>query len=129
MYNYFILLAAGSGKRFKSSIPKQYTFYKQKQLLVHSIDKAIKSRLFKKIILVINKKPDWEAIKILIDEWNPDKFVVGHPFTLHGTRQKMTDAAERFSRQLKHLFKLPVDLIYERLSSCLLYTSQSPRDS
>ena len=52
MYNYFILLAAGSGKRFKSSIPKQYTFYKQKQLLVHSIDKAIKSRLFKKIILV-----------------------------------------------------------------------------
>ena len=56
MYNYFILLAAGSGKRFKSSIPKQYTFYKQKQLLVHSIDKAIKSHLFKKIILVINKK-------------------------------------------------------------------------
>ena len=56
MYNYFILLAAGSGKRFKSSMPKQYTFYKQKQLLVHSIDKAIKSRLFKRVILVINKR-------------------------------------------------------------------------
>ena len=68
-------------------------------------------------VLVINKKPDWEAIKILIDEWKPDKFIVGHPFTLHGTRQKMTDAAERFSRQLKHRFKLPVDLIDERLSS------------
>ena len=68
-------------------------------------------------VLVINKKPDWEAIKILIDEWKPDKFIVGHPFTLHGTRQKMTDAAERFSRQLKHRFKLPVDLIDEQLSS------------
>ena len=68
-------------------------------------------------VLVINKKPDWEAIKILIDEWKPDKFIVGHPFTLRGTRQKMTDAAERFSRQLKHRFKLPVDLIDERLSS------------
>ena len=68
-------------------------------------------------VLVINKKPDWEAIKILIDEWKPDKFNVGHPFTLHGTRQKMTDAAERFSRQLKHRFKLPVDLIDEQLSS------------
>ena len=56
MHNYFILLAAGSGKRFNSKIPKQYTFYKQKKLLVHSIDKAVKSRLFKKIILVINKK-------------------------------------------------------------------------
>ena len=68
-------------------------------------------------VLVINKKPDWEAIKILTDEWKPDKFIVGHPFTLHGTRQKMTDAAERFSRQLKHRFKLPVDLIDEQLSS------------
>ena len=68
-------------------------------------------------VLVINKQPDWEAIKILIDEWKPDKFIVGHPFTLHGTRQKMTDAAERFSRQLKHRFKLPVDLIDEQLSS------------
>ena len=68
-------------------------------------------------VLVINKKPDWEAIKILIDEWKPDKFIVGHPFTLHGTRQKMTAAAERFSRQLKHRFKLPVDLIDEQLSS------------
>ena len=68
-------------------------------------------------VLVINKQPDWEAIKILIDEWKPDKFIVGHPFTLRGTRQKMTDAAERFSRQLKHRFKLPVDLIDERLSS------------
>ena len=68
-------------------------------------------------VLVINKKPDWEAIRILIDEWKPDKFIVGHPFTLHGTRQKMTDAAERFSRQLKHRFKLPVDLIDEQLSS------------
>ena len=28
-------------------------------------------------VLVINKKPDWEAIKILIDEWNPDKFYPG----------------------------------------------------
>ena len=36
---------------------------------------------------------------------------------MHGTRQKMTDAAERFSRQLKHRFKLPVDLIDEQLSS------------
>ena len=42
MYNYFILLAAGSGKRFNSKIPKQYTFYKQKRMLVHSIDKAAK---------------------------------------------------------------------------------------
>ncbi len=52
---YFIVLAAGKGKRFKSKIPKQFVLYKNKMVISHSIDKAIESKLFKKIILVINK--------------------------------------------------------------------------
>ncbi len=68
-------------------------------------------------IPVINKKPDWGKIKTLVDEWTPDKFVVGHPFTLDGNRQAMTNAAERFSRQLEHRYKLSVELISEQLSS------------
>ena len=40
-------------------------------------------------IIVRNKKPDWDAIGKLISEWKPDKFVVGHPFTLEGARQKL----------------------------------------
>ena len=55
MNNYFIILAAGKGKRFRSKTPKQYIIYNGKPILQHSIDKAIKSKLFKKIILVINK--------------------------------------------------------------------------
>jgi 2-C-methyl-D-erythritol 4-phosphate cytidylyltransferase / 2-C-methyl-D-erythritol 2,4-cyclodiphosphate synthase len=54
MNNYFIILAAGSGKRFKSSKPKQYTLYKNKVLYEHSIEKSINSKLFKKIILVVD---------------------------------------------------------------------------
>ena len=54
MNNYFIILAAGSGKRFTSKKPKQYFFYKNKQLFEHSIEKAINSKLFKKIVLVID---------------------------------------------------------------------------
>ena len=68
-------------------------------------------------IPVINKKPNREMINSLIVEWEPDKFIVGHPFTLEGARQKMTDAADRFGRQLEHRFKIPVDLIDEQLSS------------
>ena len=55
MNNCFILLAAGSGNRFKSKIPKQFTFYKGKRMYEHSIDKAIESKIFKNIILVIQK--------------------------------------------------------------------------
>ena len=33
MNNYFIILAAGSGKRFDKRKPKQYFLYKNKELL------------------------------------------------------------------------------------------------
>ena len=55
MNNYFIILAAGTGKRFSSKIAKQYSLYKNKPLFMHSIDTATKSKLFKKIILVLDK--------------------------------------------------------------------------
>ena len=55
MNNYFIILAAGSSKRFNSKNAKQYTFYKNKELYEHSIEKALNSKLFKKIIIVTNK--------------------------------------------------------------------------
>ena len=52
---YFIILAAGKSKRFNSNLPKQFNYYKGKRMFEHSIDKAKNSKIFKKIILVINK--------------------------------------------------------------------------
>ena len=54
MSDCFILLAAGKGKRFGSKMPKQYVNYKNKPLFMHSIEKALKSNLFKTIIIVSN---------------------------------------------------------------------------
>jgi 2-C-methyl-D-erythritol 4-phosphate cytidylyltransferase/2-C-methyl-D-erythritol 2,4-cyclodiphosphate synthase len=56
MNNYFIILASGQSKRFNSNKPKQFIKYKNKALFEHSLDKATRSKLFKKIILVINDK-------------------------------------------------------------------------
>ncbi|WP_440697492.1 2-C-methyl-D-erythritol 2,4-cyclodiphosphate synthase [Candidatus Pelagibacter sp. HIMB1709] len=58
MSNYFIILASGQSKRFNSKKPKQYNIYKGKPLFKHSLDKALKSKLFKKIIIVVNKKKE-----------------------------------------------------------------------
>ena len=60
MSNYFIILASGQSKRFNTKKPKQYNIYEGKPLFKHSVDKALKSKLFKKIIIVVNKK---KAIK------------------------------------------------------------------
>ncbi len=54
MNNYFIILAAGSSKRFKHESPKQYYPYKNKELFEHSLEKALNSKLFKKVILVVD---------------------------------------------------------------------------
>ena len=56
MNNCFIILAGGESKRFNSKIPKPYHLYKNKPLLLHSIDKAKNYGKFSKIVLVINKK-------------------------------------------------------------------------
>jgi 2-C-methyl-D-erythritol 4-phosphate cytidylyltransferase/2-C-methyl-D-erythritol 2,4-cyclodiphosphate synthase len=58
MNNYFIILASGQSKRFNSIKPKQFITYKNKALFEHSLDKAIISKLFKKIILVVNDKKE-----------------------------------------------------------------------
>ena len=56
MNNYFIILASGQSKRFNFKKPKQFITYRNKALFEHSLDKAIESKLFKKIILVTNNK-------------------------------------------------------------------------
>ena len=56
MNNYFVILGAGKGRRFSQNKPKQYFNLNGKLLIEHSIDKALDSKLFKKIIVVISKK-------------------------------------------------------------------------
>ena len=56
MSNCFIILAAGQSKRFKSTNLKQYTYYRNKPLFEHTLEKIIKCKLFKYIILVTNNK-------------------------------------------------------------------------
>ncbi len=69
------------------------------------------------IIKTINDKPDWNSITRLINEWGPDLFIVGKPYQLDGSRQEMTDIAERFSRQLEGRYQIKVEMIEEQLSS------------
>ena len=54
MNNYFVILAAGKGSRFDKNKAKQFFKYKNKVIIDHSIEKAIDSKLFKKIIIVAN---------------------------------------------------------------------------
>ncbi len=54
MNNFFVILAAGKSKRFNRKLAKQFHKYKNKEIIDHSIEKSLNSRLFKKIIIVTN---------------------------------------------------------------------------
>ena len=71
MNNYFVILAAGKSKRFHKKIPKQFYNYKNKEIIDHSIEKSVNSKLFKKILVVTNninhfrKKRFHNSVKII----------------------------------------------------------------
>ena len=74
MSNCFILLAAGKGKRFKSKTLKQFINYKNRPLFMHSVDKAIKSNLFKNIVLVINSKIKLKNKKVKVIKGGKERY-------------------------------------------------------
>jgi 2-C-methyl-D-erythritol 4-phosphate cytidylyltransferase/2-C-methyl-D-erythritol 2,4-cyclodiphosphate synthase len=54
MNNYFVILAAGKSKRFDKNVAKQFYNYKNKEIIDHSVDKSVNSKLFKKILIIAN---------------------------------------------------------------------------
>ncbi|MBS0569432.1 MAG: Holliday junction resolvase RuvX [Proteobacteria bacterium] len=61
--------------------------------------------------------PDWPRLDALVREWRPQILLVGLPLTLAGEEQKNSAAARNFAMQLGQRFKLPIQLVDERLSS------------
>lgn len=66
---------------------------------------------------LVNRKPDWSGISALIDEWQPQALVVGHPFEMTDREANNAPGARRFARQLEGRFRLPVHMADERLTS------------
>jgi putative Holliday junction resolvase len=58
-----------------------------------------------------------DEIARLVAEWNPGLLVVGLPFSMDGSEHELTRRCRRFARSLAERFKLPVELVDERLSS------------
>ncbi len=60
---------------------------------------------------------DWAAIAAHIDKWQPDILVVGLPIDMVEKETPITKAARQFAKTLEQRFKLPVEMIDEKLSS------------
>jgi putative Holliday junction resolvase len=61
--------------------------------------------------------PDWPRVDALLREWRPQVLLVGLPLTMGGEEQKNSAAARAFAARLDEKYKLPTQLVDERLSS------------
>lgn len=61
--------------------------------------------------------PDWDLLQRVIDEWQPDAFVVGLPLNMDGSPSDMSRRAKKFAGRLEGRFHKPAYTHDERLSS------------
>ena len=57
------------------------------------------------------------AISKLINEWQPVQLIVGLPMHLDGKEHAMSERCRGFAKQLQGRFRLPTELVDERLTS------------
>ncbi|MCV2401783.1 Holliday junction resolvase RuvX [Marinomonas sp. C2222] len=61
--------------------------------------------------------PNWDDINKLVEEWQPDAFVVGLPLDMDGSENEMCLRATKFAKRLHGRFNKPYHMMDERLSS------------
>lgn len=71
-------------------------------------------------LTAINAKdgiPNWQAVKAILDEWQPDLLIVGLPLNMDGTNQTVTFQAKKFAKRLHGMFGYQVEVQDERLTT------------
>jgi len=60
---------------------------------------------------------NWPSITDIIEEWQPDRIIVGLPKDLDDSDTEITARAQRFARQLEGRYHRPVSMMDEKLTS------------
>jgi putative Holliday junction resolvase len=61
--------------------------------------------------------PNWDIVEKVINEWKPDLVVIGLPLNMDGTKQPMTQRAEKFANRLNGRFGVKIAMQDERLTT------------
>lgn len=61
--------------------------------------------------------PNWDNLQRVIDEWQPDAFIVGLPLNMDGSVSDMSRRAAKFARRLEGRYHRPAYTQDERLTS------------
>jgi len=72
-------------------------------------------------LMILNVKQEgtdiWQTICALVDEWKPDRLLVGQPLNMDGTPSDMMKQVNKFYVKLRKETKIECELVDERLTS------------
>ena len=74
-------------------------------------------------------EPHWHALDPVVNEWQPERLVVGLPINMDGTPSEGSGHARRFGKQLATRYDLAVDYADERLSTFEAVSRGAPADA
>ena len=82
-----------------------------------------------KTIAAQNSDSLFKEVETLLNEWQPERLVVGKPLHPDGAEHEMTSKAVRFGNQLHGRFQLEVEWVDERYSSAVLEGDAQMQDN
>ena len=72
-------------------------------------------------LMILNVKQEgtdiWQTICALVDEWKPDRLLVGQPLNMDGTPSDMMKQVNKFYLRLQKETQIECELVDERLTS------------
>ena len=74
-------------------------------------------------------EPHWQALDPVVEEWQPERLVVGLPINMDGTPSEGSVQAQRFGKRLAARYALTVDYADERLSTFEAVSRGAPADA
>lgn len=69
------------------------------------------------IISAKNGQPDWQLVQKILNEWQPDKVIVGLPLNMDGSESHLSSLARKFADRIHGRFGISVEMMDERLTS------------
>jgi putative Holliday junction resolvase len=61
--------------------------------------------------------PNWSEMATVIEEWQPATLLVGLPLNMDDSESEMSGLARAFADKLARRFKLPAEMVDERLTT------------
>lgn len=61
--------------------------------------------------------PDWQQVAALVEEWQPEVFVVGLPLNMDDSESALCQRARKFAKRLHGRYHRPAEMMDERLTT------------